>query len=103
MLDTWCATRAGGQGLWPAHWMMPNDASCDPDEGEMDILEMIDGDGIAHGTYHWQTTWPQRNCSYPTGHESMSGDTALYGARQQPRPLCRGSVCHGTVSFYLCV
>ena len=31
----------GGQGTWPAHWMMPDDSSCDPDEGEMDIMEMI--------------------------------------------------------------
>ena len=23
----------GGAGIWPAHWMMPNDNSCDPDEG----------------------------------------------------------------------
>ena len=51
-----------GQGIWPAHWMMPNDESCDPDEGELDILEMIDGDGYAHSTYHWQTTWPAKNC-----------------------------------------
>eukprot|EP00041_Stephanoeca_diplocostata_P025672 m.677550 g.677550 ORF g.677550 m.677550 type:complete len:641 (-) comp22798_c1_seq1:986-2908(-) len=68
---------AGGRGMWPAHWMMPNDASCDPDEGEMDIMEMIDGDGVTHGTYHWQTTWPKHNCSYPNGHESMSGDQKL--------------------------
>jgi beta-glucanase (GH16 family) len=30
-----------GQGIWPAHWMMPSDDSCDPDEGEMDIFEMV--------------------------------------------------------------
>jgi beta-glucanase (GH16 family) len=41
-----------GQGLWPAFWMMPNDASCWPTHGEMDILEMINGDGIVHATYH---------------------------------------------------
>jgi beta-glucanase (GH16 family) len=22
-----------GQGVWPAHWMMPSDDPCDPDEG----------------------------------------------------------------------
>lgn len=62
----------GGQGVWPAHWLMPDDASCDPDEGEIDILEMVDGDEAAHATYHWQTTWPQTNCSYPKGHKQAS-------------------------------
>jgi len=37
----------GGSGIWPAHWMMPNipegPGVCDPDEGEIDILEMVDG------------------------------------------------------------
>jgi beta-glucanase (GH16 family) len=54
-----------GAGIWPAHWMMPNDSnseqgtqactgprknggcSCDPDEGEIDILEMVDGNAQA--------------------------------------------------------
>jgi beta-glucanase (GH16 family) len=39
-----------GAGLWPAFWLMPNDDSCWPDHGELDILEMINGDGIAHAT-----------------------------------------------------
>lgn len=25
------------QGLWPAHWFMPMDNTCDPDEGETDF------------------------------------------------------------------
>ena len=50
---------------------MPNDEACDPDEGEMDIMEMINGDGTSYSTYHWQTTYPARNCSYPTGHEHV--------------------------------
>ena len=48
-------TATTGAGLWPAFWMMPNDASCWPDHGELDILEMINGDGVAHGSYHWAT------------------------------------------------
>ena len=32
-------------GVWPAHWLMPRDAlsghSCWPDEGEIDITEMV--------------------------------------------------------------
>eukprot|EP01052_Picozoa_sp_SAG31_P064078 SAG31_NODE_22957_length_514_cov_0.992771_1_plen_150_part_10 len=57
-----------GAGIWPAHWLMPeavrnratkaSGAMCDPDGGEIDILEMVQGNGQACGTYHWQTTWP---------------------------------------------
>lgn len=60
-----------GLGLWPAIWLMPNDDSCDPDEGEIDILESIDADGQGWATYHYQTTYPKSNCSYPTGHERV--------------------------------
>jgi len=38
--------------------MMPNDDSCWPSHGEMDILEEINGDGVAHATYHKNTTSP---------------------------------------------
>jgi beta-glucanase (GH16 family) len=46
----------GGRGLWPAHWMMPDTKDCWPCAGEIDILEMINGDGFARGTYHWSRT-----------------------------------------------
>jgi len=65
------------QGIWPAHWLMPQDSSCDPDEGEMDITEMINGEGTYYGTYHWQTTYPKSNCSYPTGHESVASSQVI--------------------------
>lgn len=52
---------------------------CWPDLGEMDILEMIDGDGLAQGTYHWETTYPAANCSYPKGHLSVHGSLAIPG------------------------
>ena len=42
-----------GAGLWPAFWAMPNDDSCWPTHGEIDVLEEIDGDGTAHATYHF--------------------------------------------------
>ena len=47
------------QGLWPAHWLMPHDDTCDPDEGEMDIMEMVNGNGDYEATYHWETHAPQ--------------------------------------------
>mmetsp|Transcript_7591 Transcript_7591/g.16317 ORF Transcript_7591/g.16317 Transcript_7591/m.16317 type:complete len:287 (-) Transcript_7591:40-900(-) len=68
---------AGSQGLWPAHWLMPNDATCDPDEGEMDIMEMVNGDGMWYGTYHWQTDFPQGNCSFPQNHKSQANGKQL--------------------------
>ena len=64
-------TKRAAQGLWPAIWLMPDDDTCDPDEGEFDVLEMVNGDGTAWATYHWQTTFPKSNCSYPTGHEHV--------------------------------
>ena len=48
--------------------MMPMDDTCDPDEGEMDIMEMVNGNSEYEATYHWQTTFPASNCSYPKGH-----------------------------------
>jgi beta-glucanase (GH16 family) len=41
---------------------MPNDDSCWPDHGEQDIMEMIDGEGNSHATYH------VANASYPDCH-----------------------------------
>ena len=46
----------GGQGIWPAHWMMPNTKACWPSNGEIDVMEMINGDGTTHSTYHWRRT-----------------------------------------------
>ena len=33
------------------------------EQGEIDIMEMINGDGILHGTYHWDPDYPEKNCS----------------------------------------
>ena len=38
---------------------MPHDDTCDPDEGEMDIMEMVNGNGDYEATYHWETHAPQ--------------------------------------------
>jgi beta-glucanase (GH16 family) len=47
-----------GLGIWPAHWMMPEGGPCWPSGGEIDIMEMTNGDGTLKGTYHWAA-----NCS----------------------------------------
>ena len=46
--------RPDSQGVWPAHWMMPDNKACWPSNGEIDIMEMVNGDGVTHATYHWQ-------------------------------------------------
>ncbi|CAE8631442.1 unnamed protein product [Polarella glacialis] len=52
------------RGVWPAHWMLPQNGYSDRclDEGEMDITEMVSGDGIVYNTYHWMASWPQKKC-----------------------------------------
>jgi len=41
------------QGIWPAHWLMPDVDNCWPTKGEIDIMESVNGDGKYHGTYHY--------------------------------------------------
>jgi beta-glucanase (GH16 family) len=64
----------GGQnGVWPAIWMMPNTDACWPSNGEIDIMEMVNGDGTLHGTYHWQK---EGNCGdEPIPHPSTGSIT----------------------------
>ncbi len=38
---------------------------------------MINGDGNAHGTYHWETTYPQQKCTYPDGAQQLTGEQAM--------------------------
>lgn len=43
-------------GLWPAIWMGPSNYSFSAGgvkNSEIDILEMVNGDGKGHSTYHW--------------------------------------------------
>ena len=46
--------KSEGAGIWPAHWLMPQHGACWPSNGEIDIMEMINGDGQTHATYHWR-------------------------------------------------
>ena len=54
----------GKDGIWPAHWMDPVHGGCWPDHGELDIMEMINGDGVLHGTLHWNPDYPVKNCTH---------------------------------------
>lgn len=77
------SSNGAGQGIWPAHWMMPQDDSCDPDEGEMDIMEMVNGDGTLWATYHWQDNWPASKCAYPDGHQHVYAEYTEMATAQQ--------------------
>lgn len=58
------ARLAGGQGMWPAVWMLPTDWVYGgwPSSGEIDIVEGVNlgiwGDEV-HGTLHYGLPWPQ--------------------------------------------
>ena len=34
--------------------------------------QMVNGNALYEATYHWQTTFPRSNCSYPEGHFSQA-------------------------------
>lgn len=73
-----------GRGYWPAHWLLPTGCpkGCSRDTtgcsaAELDILEMVDGAGVAHATYH-----SQPNCSVAPHdlHDGCSVHVADFGA-----------------------
>ncbi|EAR10799.1 glycoside hydrolase family 16 protein [Reinekea blandensis] len=76
----------GGQGVWPAIWMLPTDwvyggwAS----SGEIDIMEAVNlgGDEMAvHGTLHYGSDWPNNvssGASYTFGDSDPTEDFHTY-------------------------
>ncbi|MBQ3217718.1 MAG: family 16 glycosylhydrolase [Akkermansia sp.] len=62
------------QGAWPAIWMMPTDGSNWPKNGEIDILEHLNYEGIAHQTLHFNNA-DGKNTSLGTVN---GGSTAYY-------------------------
>jgi beta-glucanase (GH16 family) len=56
--------KGASKGVWPAHWMLPDNGLSEKclDEGEVDIMEMINGDGGAYSTYHYMTSFPNLTC-----------------------------------------
>jgi beta-glucanase (GH16 family) len=70
-----------GKGVWPAHWMLPDNGLSEKclDEGEVDIMEMINGDGGAYSTYHYLTSWPNMSCGdFNTYHKSRNTLTHVH-------------------------
>jgi beta-glucanase (GH16 family) len=56
-----------GQGLWPAFWMLPTDATYGgwAASGEIDIMEAVnlDPSNEVHGTLHYGGAWPDNTSS----------------------------------------
>ena len=54
----------GGQGLWPAFWLMPQDDTYGTwaASGEIDVMEAVNlgasGGNVVHGTIHYGGEWP---------------------------------------------
>lgn len=48
-------------GIWPAFWLLPFEPFTWPHEGEVDIAETWNGDGINHSCLHWGFYTPEDN------------------------------------------
>ncbi|KAI1607929.1 glucan endo-1,3-beta-D-glucosidase [Exophiala viscosa] len=46
-------------GIWPAFWLLPFEPFSWPTDGEVDIAETWNGDGINHSCLHWGFYTPQ--------------------------------------------
>ena len=69
-----------GQGIWPALWMLGSNFPTVgwPHSGEIDIMEMIGGNGrenTVHVTAHWYNQSSDQNASYGGNYGLPSGET----------------------------
>ncbi len=70
----------GGQGIWPAFWLLPQDEVYGTwaASGEIDIMEAINlgasGGNTVHGTLHYGGVWPN-NVSTGSGYEVATDAT----------------------------
>jgi len=73
----------GGQGLWPAFWLLPQDDRYGSwaASGEIDIMEAVNlagaGGNQVHGTIHYGGSWPA-NVSVSDGYLVPSDATAEF-------------------------
>ncbi|NOR35606.1 MAG: family 16 glycosylhydrolase [Woeseiaceae bacterium] len=73
----------GGQGIWPAFWMLPQDDVYGTwaASGEIDVMEAVNlgasGGNTVHGTLHYGGEWPN-NTSSGSGYEVATDATAEF-------------------------
>jgi beta-glucanase (GH16 family) len=73
----------GGQGIWPAFWLLPQDDVYGTwaASGEVDIMEAVNlgasGGNTVHGTLHYGAQWPN-NVSSGSGYEVATNATAEF-------------------------
>ncbi|KAK7894749.1 hypothetical protein LTR67_005488 [Exophiala xenobiotica] len=48
-----------GLGVWPAFWLLPYEPFTWPTDGEVDVAETWNGDGVNHSCLHWGFYTPQ--------------------------------------------
>ncbi|KIV88997.1 hypothetical protein PV10_08618 [Exophiala mesophila] len=54
-------TLPSAPGIWPAFWLLPYEPFTWPTDGEIDIAETWNGDGINHSCLHWGQFTPEDN------------------------------------------
>ena len=67
-------------GIWPAFWLLPFEPFTWPTDGEVDVAETWNGDGVNHSCLHWGFYTPQ-----DTDKHRVVG-TPVHGM-QQGRPV----------------
>lgn len=85
-------TPAGGEGIWPAFWMLGENITTVgwPACGELDIMEIMKDPGKALGTLHYGSSNPYIHESNG-GHDQSAGDLSqdfhLYAVEWDPRQI----------------
>lgn len=65
------------QGAWPAIWLLPENGNW-PRDGEIDIMERLNGDSIAHQTVHSHYTYDLGITDNPPSHATGPIDPDAY-------------------------
>lgn len=86
-----CLRMDNAQGAWPAVWLLPQEGAW-PEGGEIDIMERLNGDDVAHQTVHSPFTLydqtvkkkPRSTCKSPI----RNGRYNVYGVELYEDSLC---------------
>jgi beta-glucanase (GH16 family) len=78
-----------GGGMWPAFWMMPQDAVYGEwaASGEIDIMEAANSTTSIGGTIHYGGSWPNNTSSggsYSSGGINFADDFHIYAVEWEP-------------------